>query len=404
MPKNVKNALNAKSLDSLAPGKYHDGAGLIFRVDQQGNRNWVQRVKQDNGKESSKGLGVYPAVSLAEARKAGAEAKRRMASGSEPIPAILTFAEVADEFAEGWTAGLKRQRYMDEWKASLRIHAFPKIGHLPVAEVGTDDVLAVLTPIWGTVPKTAKLVRQRMEKVFDWAILNKYRRDANPAAKYVTSVLPKVRRQPERRKAVHHADVPMALEQIQLSTSLPVTRLCYRFLVLTAVRSGEAREADWSEIDWNTATWVIPAERTKAGRQHRVPLSLQAMEVLRSVHRVVPAYRTGPSTGMRSEEWPDQGLIFPAPTGREFAPNVFSTATKKMGLDCVPHGFRSSFRNWCAESGVPRDNAEASLGHILGENQAENAYLRTDLLDERRPLMQAWADYCTGRTGSSMEG
>ena len=397
MPKIVKNALNPKILDALtAPGKYNDGGGLLLRIDQQGNKNWIQRVARDDGKETTKGLGKYPAVSLAEARKAAAKLKERLAS-NEPESKVPAFTEAAERFAEGWTKGLKRQRNADEWIRTLRIHVYPKIGHLPIDEVTTGDVLSVLTPIWDTMPKTAKHSRQRMEKIFDWAIISGYREKANPATKSVTAVLPKVRRQPEHHKSLPYAEVPMALRKIELSTALPVTRLCFRFLILTAVRSEEARGADWSEIDWDAATWTIPDERTKSGRQHRVPLSKQALDVLYDARELAGAHRKGQPIDTINGRWSSEGLIFPTARGQEMYGNALSGMMQRLELDAVPHGFRGSFRNWCAESKVTREIAEAGLGHVLGKNQAEVAYLQTDLLEQRRPVMQAWADHCSGR-------
>ena len=187
-----------------------------------------------------------------------------------------------------------------------------------------------------------------------------------------------------------------------MSTALPTSRLCLRFLIMTVTRSGEARGADWSEIDWDTKTWVIPAERMKAGRQHRVPLSDQALDVLYDARELALADRRGPLADVPSGEWPRQGLIFSTPRGREMHSNVFSETMHRLRLDGVPHGFRTSFRNWCAEAGLARELAEAGLGHVLGENQAEVAYLQTDLLEQRRPVMQAWADHCTGRATAVM--
>ena len=395
MPKIVKNALNPRVLDALtAPGKYNDGAGLVLRIDKQGHKNWIQRVTLD-GRETMRGLGKYPAVSLAEARAAAAKPKERLES-NEPESRVPAFAEAAEQFAEGWTKGLKRQRNVDEWTRTLCIHVYPKIGHLPVDEVTTGDVLAVLTPIWDTIPKTAKHVRQRMENIFDWAIVSGYREKANPATKSVTAVLPKVRRLPEHRKALPYADVPLALRKIELSMALPVTRLCFRFLILTAVRSGEARGAEWTEIDWDTATWTIPGERMKSARPHKVPLSEQAMDVLRDAIQLAGARRKGQPVDTVNGKW-SEGLIFPTARGQEMYGNALSGMMQKLELDAVPHGFRGSFRNWCAEFKVSREIAEAGLGHVLGENRAETAYLQTDLLEQRRPVMQAWADHCTGR-------
>ena len=176
-----------------------------------------------------------------------------------------------------------------------------------------------------------------------------------------------------------------------------MTRLCYRFLILTVARSGEARGADWSEIDWDTETWVIPVERMKSGKRHRVPLSSQALDVLRDARDLALARRKEPLTDESNGEWPSGGLIFPTPKGRVMNANALSDATHRLKLDAVPHGFRASFRNWCAETGVARELAEASLAHTLGENMAEIAYLQTDLLAQRRPVLRDWADLCTGR-------
>ena len=397
MPKIVKNALNPKTLESLTdPGKYNDGAGLVLRIDKQGNKVWIQRVTLD-GRETSRGLGKYPAVSLAEARKAAAELKQRLASEPKPEPDVLTFAEASERFLEGWLKGSRRQRNGGEWRWSLRAHVYPTLGHLPVDEITTADVLSVLTSMWVKVPVTAKRVRQRMEKIFDWAILHNYRERANPAGKYITAVLPKVRRAPEHHKALPHAEVPQALRKIELSNATPIARLCFRFLVLTATRSGEARGADWSEVDLDTATWVIPAARMKSERLHRIPLSNQALDVLYDARELALTSDRGPLADTPRGEWPSEGLIFPTDRGQVMYSGAFSETMRKLKLDAVPHGFRGSFRNWCAERGLTRDLAEASLAHVLGENQAETAYLQTDLLEQRRPVMQEWADLCTGR-------
>ena len=397
MPKILKNALNPKTVASLSePGKYPDGRGLILRIDTRGNKVWIQRVTLD-GKETMRGLGSYPAVSLAEARKAAAELKERIETGAPPEPEVMTFAVAAEQFLQGWTRQFKRERYGREWESSLRTHAFPVIGHKPVDEITTGDVLAVLTPLWHTMSTTATRMRQRMEKIFDWAILNNYREKANPAGRHILTALPKPRRA-EHMKAIPYAEVPAAIHAVELSTSLPLTRLCFRFLILTATRSSEARLAAWSEIDWERRVWTIPAERMKMGRQHRVPLSDQAMETLYDANQVVHVHRRKQKVDGSATEFPTEGLIFHTNTGGEITGAGLSHTLQRLKLDCVPHGFRSSFRNWCAEHGVPREVAEASLSHVLGDNAAESAYLRTDLLEQRRDVMQAWADFCTTRS------
>ncbi|MYE40238.1 MAG: site-specific integrase [Chloroflexi bacterium] len=396
MPKILKNELNPRTVATLSKaGKYNDGGGLILRIDQQGNKVWIQRVILD-GRETMRGLGSYPAVSLADARRASAELKERIKTGTPPEPDVMTFAVAAEQFLEGWTRQFKSPKHALDWEKSLRSHAFPAIGDKPIDEITTGEVLAVLTPIWYTVPVMATRVRQRIEKVFDWAILHNYREKANPAGKHILTALPK-RRPTEHHKALPYAEVPNALRTIELSTSLPLTRLAFRFMVLTAVRSGEARLADWAEIDWEQRTWTIPAERMKMGREHRVPLSDQALDTLRDAARVVHIHRRKQREDADAGNSTDAGLIFHTSTGGEITSAAFSHMVQRLGLDAVPHGFRSSFRSWCAEHSVLREVAEASLSHLLGDNPAETAYLRTDLLEQRRAVMQAWADFCTTR-------
>ena len=399
MPKVLKHALNPKVLDGLTvPGKYTDGGGLVMRIDKQGNKVWIQRVTLD-GRETMRGLGSYPTVSLAEARKAAAELKGRIEAVSPPEPTVMTFAVAAEQFLDGWTKQFKQERYGREWKSSLRIHAFPVIGHRPVDEITTGDVMAVLSPIWYTAPVMASRVRQRMEKIFDWAIAQDYREKANPAGKSLLAVLPK-RPPTEHMKSLPYCEVPPALRTVELSTSLPLTRLAFRFMVLTAVRSGEARLADWAEIDWEQRTWTIPAGRMKMGREHRVPLSRQALDTLRDAARVAHIHRGGQGDGADAMNNMDSGLIFHTSTGGELTSAAFSQMLRRAKLEAVPHGFRSSFRSWCAETKVTRELAEASLSHVLGDNAAEAAYLRTDLLEQRREVMQEWGDFCTTRSAS----
>ena len=396
MPKVLKNALNPKTVANLSdPGKYADGGGLILRVDQQGNKVWIQRVTV-NGKETMRGLGSYPDVSLADARVAAAKLKGRIKAGSPPEPEVMTFAVATEQFLEGWTRQFKQKRYGREWESSLGTHAFPTIGHKPIDEIATGDVLDVLTPIWYATPAIATRVKQRMEKVFDWAIAQNYREKANPAGKSIMAVLPK-RPPTEHMKSLPYREVPGALHIVELSTALPLTRLAFKFLALTATRSGEVRGATWDEIDWEQRTWTIPAKRTKMGREHRVPLSEQALDTLRDAARVLHTRHRERGDGADAQNNMDTELIFHTSTGGEMTSAALSAVLKRAKLESVPHGFRASFRDWCAETGVARELAEASLSHVLGGNTAESAYLRTDLLEPRREIMQAWADFCTTR-------
>ena len=238
----------------------------------------------------------------------------------------------------------------------------------------------VLTPIWTGKPETASRVRQRMETVMDWVVTQGYRLD-NPAGRSLLKVLPPVKRLKEHRRALPHAQAPAAVALVRESTADIPTKLAFEFLVLTAGRSGEVREADWSEIDWQKAKWEIPAARMKARRPHRVPLPSRAVEILRQA----------------SELSGGAGLIFPATrSGRAASSETFSVLMHRLEIPAVPHGFRSSFKDWVTEcTSVPWAVGEAALAHNIG-NSTEAAYMRTDLFDLRRALMDRWAEYVAG--------
>jgi integrase len=332
---------------------------------------------------TTRGLGSFPAVSLADARKSAASAVKE-AKESAPAPEpktepVPTFGKAARDYINANSPTWTNPKHVAQWRNTLARYADPHIGNRPVSEVTTGDVLAVLEPIWLEKRETASRVRQRIEKIFDWAIVHNHRERANPATKAILVGLPKVRQAKEHHRALPYGEVPEALRKVELSTANPLTRLGFKFLVLTAARSGEVRGADWSEVDWDARMWTVPAARMKAGREHRVPLSDQAMGVLRD----------GWTLGS------GEGLIFRAKESGQLSDMVFTALLRRLKVDCVPHGFRSSFRDWCAETGVARDLAEASLSHSLG-GAVETAYLRSDLAEQRRELMQQWADFCAG--------
>ena len=384
MPKILHHALNPKQIATAAPGPHSDGGGLELRVDHKGARRWVVRLKVA-GKMTTRGLGSFPAVSLADARKSAATAVRE-AREAAPVPEpsaeppVPTFGRAAREYINANSPTWSNAKHAAQWRNTLARYADPFIGNKPVSEITTGDVLAVLSPIWLTKRETASRVRQRMEKIFDWAIVHNHRDRANPATKAVLVGLPKVKQAKEHHRALPYGEVPAALHRVGLSTAYPATKLAFRFLVLTASRSGEVRGADWSEIDWENRMWTVPAARMKAGREHRVPLSQQAMAVLRD------AWTLGSG----------EGLIFRAKEGGQMSDMVFTALLRRLKVDCVPHGMRSSFRDWCAETGVARDLAESALSHSLGVNTVENAYLRSDMAEQRRELMHQWGDFCAG--------
>ena len=389
MPKVLNRALNAKTIATLTkPGTYADGGGLSFRIDDRGHRRWIWRGWV-NGKAIVRGLGGYPAVPLAEARKAAAGVRADVEAGTlegappapETVAAIPTFAEAAARVIELRRPTWRNWRHAAQWQYTLNYYAMPVLGDMTVDKITTAEVLGVLEPIWTAKTETATRLRQRMETVFDWCIGHGHRAGDNPAGRHILKILPSTKRLKAHHKALPYADVPAALRKVGLSTSYPLTKLAFRLVVLTATRSGEVRGADWNEIDWESATWAIPAERMKAGKEHRIPLSTQAMETLRDAWSI-----SGPA-----------GLIFPAPrTGKALSDMALTRLLRRLDIPSTVHGFRSSFRNWAAEqSGASWAVCESSLAHSVG-NSVEASYMRSDLFEKRRPLMQAWEDHVAG--------
>ena len=274
-------------------------------------------------------------------------------------------------------------KHAAQWRSTLETYAFPLIGDKAVDAVTSADAMEVLTPIWTTKPETASRVRQRMETVMDWAVAQDYRPD-NPAGRSLLKVLPKTQRLKEHHRALPYAEVPGVVRRVRESTAGQSTKLSFEFLVLTAARSGEVRGAEWDEIDWGSATWEVPAARMKARRPHRVPLSGRALEILREALEL--------DDGLR--------LVFPAARGgRPASAMTFTALLRRLEIPAVPHGFRSSFRDWVIEqTSTPWAVAEAALAHNVG-NSTEAAYMRSDLFDRRRSLMDAWAAYVSGETG-----
>lgn len=264
-------------------------------------------------------------------------------------------------------------RSAEIWRSSLSTYAYPKLGRLTVDKITTAHVLSALMPIWNEKRETARRVRQRIGTVMKWAISEGHR-DDNPAGDAIAQALPR-----NSAPKVHHRGLPQgevgeALAIVRASGEWWATKAAFEFLGLTASRSGEVRGARWDEIDGDV--WTVPAERMKAGRPHCVPLSTRALEVLSEAR----AYEDG------------SGLVFPSMRGNVLSNMTLSKLVKELGIQAVPHGFRSSFRDWCGETGAAREVAEAPLAHTI-ENKAEVAYARSDLFNRRRALMQDWTDY-----------
>ena len=285
-----------------------------------------------------------------------------------------SFAEAAARVLQQKQAGWRSSTYPRDWLSSLERYAFPRIGKMPVSEVSSADVLEILTPIWYLM---ARCVQQRMRAVLEWAVAMEFRLD-NPCDR-VVPVLGAQHDVVQHMRALPHREVPAAIETVRASNARPVVKLAFEFLVLTAARSGEVRGAVWTEIDRDEGVWTIPATRMKAKREHRVPLCRRAMEILDSVQ----ALYEGASP-----------LLFPSvQQGKQLSDMMLSGLLKDLKIAAVPHGFRSSFRDWAAEeTNHPREVIEAALAHVV-RNKVEAAYARSDLFERRRILIDDWAAY-----------
>ena len=364
------------------PGTYGDGRGghgLALRVWITANgrigKTWTQRMRI-NGRLTNIGLGGYPVVTLAEARAKALESRRAVARGLDPRTGGLpTFEQAAEKVIALRRRTWKGTSSERQWRSDLKRYVLPKIGKKPVNEVASGDVLDIIAPIWQTQPVTARRVRNRLSAVMRWAVAKNFRQD-DPAGEAVTAALPRK----GAVKTVHYQSLPHAelgamLERVEGTGCYPTTALALRFIALTATRSGEALGAKWEEIDGDV--WTIPAVRMKVGKEHRVPLSSGALAVLEEARRYSDA----------------SGLVFPsARSGKQISRAVFSSTFRRHGIPATLHGLRSSFRDWCAETGVAREVAEASLAHVV-KSMTERAYLRSDLLERRREVMQDWSDY-----------
>ena len=381
----VLSATRAKALKE--PGRYSDGGGLHLYISKAGRKSWVQRITID-GRRRDIGLGGLPSVSLAIAREKAAEHRAAVAEGRDPLaekhaPAMPTFREAACTVHEANKPRWRNGRHTASWMQTLERHAMPTLGNTPLDRIDRGDVLGVLTPIWTTRPETARRVRQRMRTVFRWAMAHGFM-ETNPAGEAIDGALPPMPKVKAHLRALPYQEVESALETVEASQASIPAKLCFRFLVLTAARSGEARGATWGEIDLQDQVWRIPSERMKAGMEHRVPLSGQALDVL------------GEASALRDET----GLVFPSPLkpGSPMSDMTLTKILRSVGLAdrATVHGFRSSFKNWTLEqTDTPWAVSEAALAHILG-NSTEQAYARSDLFERRRALMQLWADYLTG--------
>ena len=381
-------ALSATRVRALKkPGRYSDGDGLHLFITKSGRKSWVQRITIA-GRRRDIGLGPFPSVSLAKARQKAYENRAIVAEGRDPLaeknaPAMPTFREAAHVVHEANKPRWRNPSHIAGWIQTLERHAVPKLGRKSLDEIDQRDVLEVLTPIWTSRPETARRVRQRMRTIFRWGMAHGFM-ESNPAGEAIDGALPPMPKVKAHFRALPYQEVSSALETVEASQASIASKLCFRFLVLTAARSGEARGANWDEIDLQDAVWRIPGGRMKGGAEHRVPLSRQAVEIL------------GEATALREES----GLVFSSPLkkGEPLSNMSLMKVLRSVGLAerTTVHGFRSSFKNWTLEqTDTPWAVSEAALAHILG-NSTEQAYARSDLFERRRTLMQQWADYLLG--------
>ena len=390
--------LTARTVDAIRePRRYGDGAGLWLHVGPTGGKSWVLRYKR-HGRAREMGLGPVDLVPLAEAREKARQARRKLLDGIDPLDEraaekraaeverarAVTFADAAERFIAAQEAGWRNRKHRQQWRSTLRTYAEPVFGKLPVAEVDTDLVLRALEPIWTEKPETASRLRGRIEAVLDWAAARRLREGENPARwkGHLDTLLPARSKVAavKHHKAVPWREVPDAMARIAGAGGIGAAAL--RFAVLTACRSGEVRGARWAEIDMDAREWVVPAERMKARKAHRVPLSDAAMAVLEE---------------MRPLAGGGDGLVFPSTKpGRSISDMTMAAVLKRLGIGATVHGFRSSFSDWAAETtNYPHEVREMALAHTVS-NAVERAYRRGDLFERRRRLMEDWARYCAG--------
>jgi integrase len=394
MPKKAKDRTALEVGRLTEPGLHFVGGvpGLALQVAPGGARTWVLRFSIA-GKRRDMGLGGFPEITVAGAREKAREARAKADQGIDPIlhrqearsalrasaAAAKTFAECVTGYVDAKSAEWKNPKHRQQWSNTLEQYAIPVIGPLLVRDVTLTHVLKILEPIWTTKTETASRVRGRIESVLNWATVRGYRSGENPAR--WKGHLDKMLAAPKKvAKVKHHAAldvnaIPGFMSALREQQGLGAKAL--EFLVLTAARSGEVRKATWDEIDLDNAVWTIPAGRMKAGREHRVPLSPTAIKLLRALPRIEGT-----------------ALVFPSTKNTPLSDMTLTGVLRRMGVEAVPHGFRSTFRDWAAErTSFPSHVAEMALAHAIGD-KVEAAYRRGDLFTKRVQMMAAWAKFC----------
>lgn len=393
--------LTAARLNSLKKvGLHNDGGNLLFRVAPGGTKSWVLRYSL-NGRTRDMGLGRYPEIGLAEAREQAFNYRKMLTAKIDPIEhrnaersaarvfeaKHITFDDCARAYVDAHESGWRSHTHATQWRGTLTSYASPVFGKLPVSSIDTGLVVRALQPIWTDKPVTASRLRGRIESVLDWARANGYRLGENPARwrGHLDHLLPA---QKKVRAVQHHAALPyseIGAFMAQLRDQSDIKARALEFTILTAARTGEVLRATWTEIDFASKTWAVPAARMKSGREHRVPLTDAAIAVLEF------------AASIKHSDYIFPGRSDFKPLGTSGLQNALLALNRR---DVTAHGFRSTFRDWAAErTSFPPELAELSLAHAVGSD-VERAYRRTDLFDKRRRLMEEWAKFC-GRNGSA---
>ena len=369
------------------PGFYRADDTLYLYVKPSGRRTWVQRVLID-GRRHNIGLGSFPVVSLAKARHEAFENRVKIQDGRNPLDdkrqsKAPTFRIAAVEMHAGLVPTFRNHIHARNWIQAIQRHAFPKIGNIPVDRITQQDVLRVLTPIWTDKSETARKLRQRIRKVLGHCQAHGFV-DQNVADDRINAALPTMPKVKAHHRALVYREAPDAWQMIESGVKSLPSRLCLQFIILTGARSGQAREAVWSEVDLDARTWTIPADRMKTPTEHRVPLSDSALAVLEAA-----APMRNPSD-----------LIFPSPVKphKPMTPDSLMRVLRALGIadKTDVHGFRATFRTWASEcTDIPREVLEMALAHNVGD-LTERAYSRSDLLEKRVTLMRLWDDFLHG--------
>lgn len=374
--------------------------GLQLQITPTGARSWLLRYVM-KGKRHQIGLGSYPDTTLSQARDRARQVKDLIWQGIDPLAdrQRLTFEQAVDDYLAAKLSEFRNEKHKAQWRSTLDRYAVPVIGKMGVAEIDTQDVLKVLHPIWSDKTETASRLRGRVEAVLSWATVAGHRKGDNPA-RWKGNLSEMLAKPTKVAKVAHHpalalSDAPAWFSDLRGRSGIATRAL--EFVAMTAARSGEVRGATWAEIDLDVGLWIIPAARMKAQREHRVPLTKEAVELLKALPRMK-----------------DCPYVFPAARGGMLSDMALSACMRRMnemheggyldrvsGRPAVPHGLRSTFRDWTAEQGYPRDLAEMALAHNVG-TEVERAYRRSDMLERRRQMMAAWQRFLRGEAGGKV--